>query len=59
MEATGSKSDAKEFRRIYNDAADKDLLAANQLVNEGREIIRNKSFKDVKPFLNEEELNLM
>jgi len=59
MEATGSKSDAKEFRKIYNDAADKDLLAANQLVNEGREIIRNKSFKDVKPFLNEEELNLM
>jgi hypothetical protein len=59
MEATGSKSDAKEFRRVYNDAADKDLLAANQLVNEGREIIRNKSFKDVKPFLNEEELNLM
>ena len=59
MEATGSKSDAKEFRRIYNDAADKDLLAANQLVDEGREIIRNKSFKDVKPFLNEEELNLM
>ena len=59
MEATGSKSDAKEFRRIYSDAADKDLLAANQLVNEGREIIRNKSFKDVKPFLNEEELNLM
>ena len=59
MEATGSKSDAKEFRRIYNDAVDKDLLAANQLVNEGREIIRNKSFKDVKPFLNEEELNLM
>ena len=59
MEATGSKSDAKEFRRIYNDTADKDLLAANQLVNEGREIIRNKSFKDVKPFLNEEELNLM
>ncbi len=59
MEATGSKSDAKEFRRIYNDAADKDLLAANQLVNEGREIIRNKSFKDAKPFLNEEELNLM
>ena len=31
-------------------AADKDLLAANQLVDEGREIIRNKSFKDVKPF---------
>jgi hypothetical protein len=59
MEATGSKSDAREFRRIYNDAADKDLLAANQLVNEGREIIRNKSFKDAKPFLNEEELNLM
>jgi len=59
MEATGSKSDAKEFRRIYNDAADKDLLAANQLVNEGREIIKNKSFKDAKPFLNEEELNLM
>ena len=59
MEATGSKSDAKEFRRIYNDAADKDLLAANQLVNEGREIIRNKSFKDVKPFLNEEELDLL
>ena len=59
MEATGSKSDAKEFRKIYNDAADKDLLAANQLVNEGREIIRNKSFKDVVPFLNREELDLM
>tara|TARA_B100001287_G_scaffold93918_1_gene78834 strand:- start:1214 stop:2347 length:1134 start_codon:yes stop_codon:yes gene_type:complete len=59
MEATGSKSDAKEFRKIYNDAVDKDLLAANQLVNEGREIIRNKSFKDVVPFLNREELDLM
>ena len=60
LETLGARDEAKRFKDIFFNMLDKeDLLAADNLVNQGREAIRNASFKDVKPFLNEEELNLM
>ena len=36
-----------------------DLVGADALVNKGRKIIRLAGFNQVKPMLNEEELDLM
>ena len=60
LESLGARDESKRFKDIFfNLLGKEELLAADNLVNQGREAIRNASFKDVKPFLNKEELDLM
>ena len=49
MKAVGNIEEANIFQGLYGDVIDSgDLLAADDLVNQGRDIIRRHSFKDVR-----------
>ena len=62
-EALGRGDEAKAFKKEYREYTDhphgEDLVGADALVNKGRKIIRLAGFNQVKPMLNEEELNLL
>jgi len=48
MTAVGNKEEAFMFKELYEETVDSgDLLAANDLVNQGREIINKHTAKDV------------
>ena len=49
----------KEYREYTDHPYGEDLVGADALVNKGRKIIRLAGFNQVKPMLNEEEMNLM
>ena len=63
LEALGRGDEAKAFMNQYQGYTDhphgEDLVGADALVNKGRKIIRLAGFNQVKPMLNEEEMNLM
>ena len=63
LEALGRRDEAKAFKKEYREYTDhphgEDLIGADALVNKGRKIIRLAGFNQVKPMLNEEEMNLM
>jgi len=63
LEALGREDESRAFRREYRGFTDhphgEDLVGADALVNKGRKIIRLAGFNQVKPMLNEEEMNLM
>ena len=49
MKAIGNVEEANIFQGLYGEVIDSgDLLAADDLVNQGRDIIRRHSFKDVR-----------
>jgi len=63
LEALGRKDESQAFMKEYREYTDhphgEDLVGADALVNKGRKIIRLAGFNQVKPMLNEEELNLL
>ena len=46
MRAVGDDEQADRFREVYNSTVDKDLIAADNLVNEYRDVVKDMSFDD-------------